>query len=318
MRRITLILSDLYVPDEVGAKDSRHALPMTSELPALEWLLRFSDSPEFIGDWRRWISAQPPVGGRALESKWLATPVALEARLDHVRLLDRGLLRLDGSERASCCEEFARAFGPQYQLHDLGERGFSLSGISPTAATVADPARLLGSEIGPAFPGREAIELRRLWTEIEMWLHGAAFNAERERAAKRRVSAFWLWRAEFPQVFPERIADSANVAYYGRDPIVEILARGAGETARDAPGHWAQIDSRAPDVVVEFAALTGAPQESLEALDANWFAPAKSALESGAIRELDLVANDRRFRIRARPQWKFWRRRQPWLASLGS
>ena len=73
-----------------------------------------------------------------------------------------------------------------------------------------------------------------------------------------------------------------------------------------------------PHVVVEFAALTGEPHESLEALDANWFATVKSALAAGDIREVDLVANDRRFRIGARPQWKFWRRRHPWLARLGS
>ena len=30
------------------------------------------------------------IDGRDLDSTWLATPVALEARLDHVRLLDRG------------------------------------------------------------------------------------------------------------------------------------------------------------------------------------------------------------------------------------
>jgi hypothetical protein len=70
--------------------------------------------------------------------------------------------------------------------------------------------------------------------------------------------------------------------------------------------------------VVEFAPLTGASHESLEALDLNWFAPAKSALVTGDIQELDLIANDRCFRIRARGHWKFWRRRRPWLASLAS
>ena len=86
-------------------------VPTTRDLPNLEWLLRFAESPERIGDWRPWlleqtvpalrsarlsrISAYERIDGRDLGSTWLATPVALEARLDHVRLLDRGLLRLD-------------------------------------------------------------------------------------------------------------------------------------------------------------------------------------------------------------------------------
>ncbi|HEU5138237.1 MAG TPA: hypothetical protein VFU13_24035, partial [Steroidobacteraceae bacterium] len=88
--------------------------------------------------------------------------------------------------------------------------------------------------------------------------------------------------------------------------------------ARGAPKQFAHIDAVAAHVVVEFAALTGGPQESLDALDANWFGPAKAALVTGDIGELDLVANDRRFQIGARPQWKFWRRRRSWLASLGA
>jgi hypothetical protein len=185
--------------------------------------------------------------------------------------------------------------------------------------STVDPARLLGTEIGPAMPKRAAGELRRLWTEIEMWLHGAAFNTARERAGSRRVSALWLWgaaSAPSPRGHVEPWHSAA--AFYGGDPMIAALNRHPGGRARGAPAQWAHIDSDAPHVVVEFAALTGGPHESLEALDTHWFAPVKSALVTGGIREVDLVANDRRFRIGPRPQWKFWRRRRPWLASFAS
>jgi len=333
MRRLTLILSDLYLPEEAEPGAS---LPATRDLPHLEWLLRFADLPERIGDWRRWLLEQTPPGFNSLsvagisaykciddadvQSTWLATPVALEARLDHVRLLDRGLLRLDESERATCSEEFSRTFGPTYQLRDGGERALFLSGLPAGAVRTIDPARLLGNEIGPSLPGREAFELRRLWAEIEMWLHGAAFNSVRERAGRQRVSALWIWGAEpLPggRVQEGLVAD----AYIGGDPLIAALnrmGRGGHGRARAVPMHLAEVEPEETQVVVEFATLTGASHESLEALDSNWFAPAKSALVTGDIREVDLVANDRRFRIRSRPQWKFWRRRRPWLASLGS
>ena len=196
MRRLTLILSDLYLPDETAAG----VVPQIDAMPELEWLLRFAHAPVRIGDWRRWLLNQvggqlveiplavicghEKVSGSALETAWLATPVALEARLDHGRLVDRGLLYLQPSECTVWCNEFNRVFAPQYQLHELGERAFILSGLPPVATPIADPARLLGAEIGPALPGPEAPELRRLWTEIEMWLHGSALNSERERAGQ--------------------------------------------------------------------------------------------------------------------------------------
>ncbi|HEY6124817.1 MAG TPA: hypothetical protein VIV63_09205, partial [Steroidobacteraceae bacterium] len=302
MRRLTLILSDLYLPEET---ERGAAVPAARDLPNLEWLMRFAGSPHRIGDWRAWLMAQTAPGfgsfplavncayGRIddglLDSTWLATPVALEARLDHVRLLDRGLLRLEEAERASCREEFARVFGPKVLLHEGGERGFFLSGLPAAGVNTVDPARLLGTEIGPAMPGREAGELRRLWTEIEMWLHGAAFNTQRERARKPRVSALWLWGARSTPETRGRVeAWRASAAYFGGDPLIAALARCDSHRARGVPKQWAHLDAAEPHVVVEFAALTGGPHESLEALDANWFAPAKAALATGDLAELDL------------------------------
>jgi len=151
-----------------------------------------------------------------------------------------------------------------------------------------------------------------------MWLHGATFNTARERAGRRRVSALWMWNAEFPQIVPVRAAVRSDVVCYGRDPMIEALMREAGENARDAPGHWAQIDMQVPHVVVEFAALTGGSHETLEALDTNWFAPVRTALMNGNLREFAVIANDRRFRIGARSRHRFWRRHRPWLARLGT
>jgi hypothetical protein len=152
-----------------------------------------------------------------------------------------------------------------------------------------------------------------------MWLHGAAFNTTRERAGKRRVSALWLWgAASAPAARGQVEPGQADVSYYGGDPMIAELRRIAGGGARGVPKQWTQLDRSAPHVVMEFAALTGGPHESLEALDANWFAPAKAALKSGQLREFDLLANDRRFSTGARPDWRIWRRRHPWLTRLGS
>jgi hypothetical protein len=327
MRRLTLILSDLYLPAE---RQPGGEFPQTDELPELSWLLSHASRPEHIGDWRRWllwqvggqlveipqaaICAYERLSGAKAETAWLATPVSLEARLDHVRMMDRGLLHLDADERTAWCAEFNRTFGPEYSLHDCGERAFVLSGLNGSA-TVPDPARLLGDEIGPSLPGAATPELRRLWAEIEMWLHGSALNDARERARKRRISALWLWgRTADPR--GSRGTDQRDLEIYGGDPLITGLSRMRQAPLRGVPNALAQIEGSRQHVIAEFAVLTGPPQESLAAVDSGWFAAARHALENGALASLDIVVNDSCFRISPRARWRIWRRRRGWLEIL--
>jgi hypothetical protein len=329
MRRLSLILSDLYLPEDAVRGRS---FPDAIELPGFEWLLRFAAHARHIGDWRSWALAELgadhlahlPVAhvcglGRldsaAASRAWLATPVHLEARLDHVRLSDRGLLRLEASERQTWIVEFARAFGPEYSLHEAGERSFLLSGAAATRVASVDPARLLDSDIGRALPtGPAAGELRRLGTEIEMWLHAAPPNLARERARVRRVSALWLWGGG--------VADGAAAAagparevkalVHGGDPFLSAL-----RVPVMAPRTFGSLDRDATRWIVELSPMAGPSTESLARLETDWFAPARAALSDGSLDVLDIVANDRWFKVPARPAWRIWRRKTPWLAQLG-
>jgi len=88
MQRLTLILSDLYLPEGNAGGEA----PRIHDLPALSGLLRVAGGPEHIGDWRTWLLRE--IGGRTtelppataaaagrvsdaeLETAWLATPDA--------------------------------------------------------------------------------------------------------------------------------------------------------------------------------------------------------------------------------------------------
>jgi len=242
--------------------------------------------------------------------------------------VDRGLLRIAAAERAAWCAEFATVFAPQYSLHDAGERGFLLTGIAPQEIQSQDPARLLDSDIGPGLPrGPEAAEVRRLVAEIEMWLHRATLNTRREQARERRVSAFWLWGGGLERpaaILPVAAESPTGVHFHGGDPFVAAMARSLSQANRQelrcaaAPASFRDLDQNATHAVVELAPLTGAAQEALHSLDAQWFAAVRVALSNGSLAACDVIANDRWFRIRARPSWKFWRRRVSWLQRLGS
>jgi hypothetical protein len=341
MRRLTLILSDLYLPEDAAGG----AIPAALELPSLDWLLRFANRAQRISDWRSWLSADlgalrlarlpvaqvcalgllPPA---AASSAWLATPVHLEARLDHVRLSDRGLLHVDPEERTSWRAEFAQIFGPQYALHDGGDRAFLLTGAAQATTVSVDPARLLDADIGDALPPSPAAkELRRLATEIEMWLHGARLNVTRDQSRARRVSALWLWGGGAGDATQALGPDdhALDVLHmHGRDPYLLALAHLARQfgcivqqrLVNAAPRSFAELTDLAGRTVVELAPMSGPISESLAALEASWFAPMQAALSAGSLDRVDLVANDRWFDIAARPSWRIWRRRNPWLAQL--
>src|SRR4051812_30273838 len=219
MRRLTLILSDLYVPEESDHPDAA-ALPAAEALsmPSFEWLLRFASAHDSVADWRTWLVSTlgldhlrdvPPaqVAARASLSRdlathaWFATPVAFELHINHVRLDPRGLLRVEPEEGAQWCEAFARDFGTDYALHYAGTRGFLLTGLRSAGGPTLDPARLLGADVTPGL--RRAgdlvrLELARAATEFEFWLHAAPLNAARDVERRPRISSLWLWGGGSP------------------------------------------------------------------------------------------------------------------------
>jgi hypothetical protein len=336
MSRLTLILSDLYLPAEA----EKAALPTTLDLPHLGWLLRFADTASRIEGWRGWLACElraraladlPPAAVCALAADlppsgaWLATPVHLEARLDHVRLVDRGLLRMLIEQRATCRDDFAQVFGPALALHDAGECGFILTGGPAGAVHTLDPARRLDADVGTSLPSGDASagELRRLSTEIEMWLHSARANESRDRAKQRRVSALWLWGGGQPLIATRgpRRSELETVILRGSDPYLLALAELgphsgflAQTPVEPAPAIFTPFVN---DAFVEFAPMSGPRPESLVTLETQWFAPARAALQRGDLESLTIVANDRVFTLRQRSGWKFWRRSLPWIESMG-
>lgn len=330
MRRLTLILSDLYLPAD-AAKES---FPATLPLPALEWLLRFADRVQAIDDWRRWLARDLGAIGLAdlplahldalaaqasPRGAWRATPVSLEARLDHVRLQDRGLLRLSPEQGLSLSSEFLATFGPGHRLRVGPGLHLLLEGGPDADIRTVDPARWLDADIGGALPAgsRAAGDLRRLGAEIEMWLPGTRTNAQRALAGQRSITALWLWGGGVAAAATPVPAPPEPVHLHGEDAMLSVLAgRVSGEPVRPVPRHFADLEDRAP-AWLQFAPMSGAPDESLERLEANWFAPVRAALTRGDLAVVRIVANDRVFQVSARARWRFWRGRRGWLESLG-
>jgi hypothetical protein len=328
MRRLTLILSDLHLP----ADAVRESFPTTLELPALQSLLRVADSPTRVGDWRAWLARElgapefaerPPahlpafLAGIEPAGAWLATPVRLEARLDHVRLSDRGLLHLPLDQLVELAQEFSANFGPEQLIAGGNEHSLLLKGGPATDARTIDPARLLDADIGAALPqGEGANELRRLSAEIEMWLPGSRINATRGRAGLRKITALWLWGGGVGRQASPAEAVTRDVQLFGNDfYLVALGLLRSKDFIYRVPAALEGLGEYS-DAFVALAPMSGPAGQSLAELDAKWFAPLGTALSKGAVDSLRVVANDKLFEVRSRSGWKFWRRRRTWLESL--
>lgn len=339
MRRLTLILSDVYLPDEsdqtgagAGGLPPGETLPM----PSLERLLRFASARDIAGDWRAALLSElalehlrglPPaqVAARGRLSAdlagqaWFATPLLLDLHINHVRLNARGLLRVGREEGAKWCADFNRDFGVDYALHYAGPRGFFLTGLKSAGGPTLDPARLLGADVTPGLrrPGDLVrLELARAATEFEFWLHASPLNAVREAERRARISSLWLWGGGAPVAVGGAPVLSRAPRFFGEDLFLGGVARDLGGTAFPAPAGFDALPPDADDVVVELMPMSGTADESLAKLESRWFAPLRAALARGALDRVDLHANDRHWRIDRGNDWKFWRRRQGWRAAL--
>jgi hypothetical protein len=331
MRRLTLILSDLYLAPEAEARPAE-----TLPLPQLEWLLSLAGYRQIVPDWR-WtlllesgrldkagltlasMAAQGKLPDQLANTSWLLTPVSLEARLDHVRLNAQGLLSLAAEERAAWCEAFNQAFGPELSLHDAGSRAFLLTGLPRVTVVTKDPASLLGCDIAPGLPsGPDAGVLRRLGAEIEMWAHGHALNRDRERRRQLPLSGMWFWGGQgLPMADARAALPAPEMIFAGEDPCVAGLSRLVnGSDPEPIPTSLGDWQADVEQGVVVLAPMTTAGQ-SLAALESRWFEPAKNALTGGRISELQIYANNRFFYIVNNDRIAFWRRRYRWIESLG-
>ncbi len=337
MRRVAIVLADLFVHDEARTA----ATVELPAMPALESLLRFATLRQPRCYWRDWLQstlALPRLSvaatvATALEQcdddAWLATSVSLEAQLNHVRLREQGLLSLGAAEQSALTVDFARIFGPQLTLSAASSRDFLLRGLDVAAVTTIDPARLLGRDIGPSLPrGAAAARLRSFASELELWLHDHAVNRERRTRRVPAISTLWLWGSGARTAAAQRVNSGPSLTItrmFADDAYAISCARLAGLPRVVAPpGSWAALCEYAAaspaeqparsDVVVLWPMTTMAG--GLATLESDWFAPLQAALAAGQLDELLLVVNDRIYDIRRGARWQFWRKRVSWIDRL--
>ena len=346
MHELVIVIPDLYLPRELRGAGGAAGF---GDIPGIEGAARFGARAPLAGGWRAWLPgwigrtelaavapaciaaaaldagtevAPADMPGASVTSWWIARAVHFHAGLTRVHLDQRGLLRLPPAEQATLAADFARTFGSSnYTLAPLPSGEFLLStpGLAPLAT--AEPGRCVGAELAELIPaGQAAAPLRRLLSEIEMWLHAQPLNEARRVRGEVPVTALWPWGASGRIVRPQHRAPPELPLAFGRDAWLEGLWRLQGAACRSPPQHLEEVlaaGARSAVLIVEVGGELADGRTvaaALSRLDARFVAPALQALRPGTLGAVTVIINDVRARLQRGAVRRFWRRP---LAGLG-
>lgn len=222
----------------------------------------------------------------------LAAPVHMVAGISRVHLPPGGRLVLEPLEEQAWCAAFNQEFGSgSVKLH-IGAPGGGWLLQAPFApgARDAGPDALAGEALArkPAADENERL-LRRLGTEVEMWLAAHEMNREREARHVPVLNAIWFWDGGTAQAVPPVPAVTHVASNVPGDAWLAGLARHAGTRVAQAAG-WRDLDPAVaaeadadPTCVIVLAAGQGLAEEGFwESAEENWFVPLAARLPAAA------------------------------------
>jgi hypothetical protein len=285
---------------------SRCAEPSRSAL--LERLLARAGAFRPVGDWRadafRLLAPQtasvPAIAAAALcadcgavDAAWvcLATPVHYVAEMTSVRMSQDGILSMTPAAAEALAMHFNQVWnGSGMRLIAGGSARLYCIFEQTLHVTTRDPQDVLNRHIEEYLPaGADAPRLRRLMSEIEMWLFEHEANSSRARSNLPRMSGLWLWGGGTP---------------LGSLPIIQ------GWTAGDDVFFSAFKGEKSHSGVIAASHVPGS--DGWNDVESRWLRAAVAQLRAGILTRIELSADDRCFTVNAHAIRRFWRRSKPW------
>ncbi len=239
----------------------------------------------------------------------LATPVHLVAGMTHVRLGPNGIQRIDLGEAQALARDFDRLMGGAGMRLHAGLHGqlFCLCD-RPLLAATYDPQAAMDHDLWEFLPnGADGPRLRRLMSELELWLFDHPVNRSRGTRGLPVITGLWLWGGG-PAVSALPALDGWTAGY---DPLFGAYATRSEYPADVFPaGGESFAGAELSAGVVVLQSYPG----SADWADAErrWLLPAVTALSRGRLSMLTLSAANRCFTLRPASLWRLWRRRRPW------
>ena len=241
--------------------------------------------------------------GGPMAGEWVcvATPVHFLAGMTSVTMPDGGTLDVSRSDIEVLAVDFNRVFGGGGVRLRVARSGVLLCAFDEALqVTTHDPEDVVGRDVFSFQPeGTGARRLRRLMSEIEMWLFDHDVNRTRAAHALPPITGLWLWGggsmlSAMPAVHGWTAGEDPLFAAFFVETEFPSEASCGVVVCTECPGSAAWID-----------------------VERRWLAPTIASLQSGRIDRLELSAGRQCFTIGKGFGRRFWCRPRPWWESFG-
>lgn len=252
---------------------------------------------------------------------WLrADPVHLSLDRDRLVLADARKLEITPEEAARLVAEIMEVFASDgWLLKAPHPARWYLKPAHAPKLTTSALSRVVGCDIHDFLPrGPDDKAWHAILNEIQILLHTAAVNVEREKTGKLPINSLWFWGSgRLP-----RIAPVAWSRVWSNEPVSLSLAKLSGTPAARLPDGYADWRRQAEAGGEHLAVLdamhdatlyndAGRWREILHKLETQWMEPLLRDLKSGAIGRVSLLTDTgASFTLTSQQARRWWRRRR--------
>jgi len=253
---------------------------------------------------------------------WLrADPVHLSLERDRLVLAEANTLNITPDETGRLVSEIMEVFAADGWLlkAPCPERWYLKPARVPEITTTP-LSQVVGKDVHAFLPrGADAKRWHTTMNEVQILLHAAAVNSEREQHGKPPINSLWFWGGgRLP-----RIKTASWSRVWSNEPISLSLARLSGTETENVPDGfeaWRDQTAMPGEYLVMLEAADNANmhgnaarwREAIDGLERIWIAPLWQALKAGQLARVTLVTDTGvRFTLDARQTRRWWRRRHP-------
>jgi len=253
---------------------------------------------------------------------WLrADPVHLSLERDSLVLANASRLDVTPEEAGRLVAEIMEVFKADgWVLKAPRPDRWYLKPVQTQKITTTPLSEVVGRDIHPYLPqGQDGKAWHTTLNEIQILLHTATANVEREQNGKLPINSLWFWGGgTLPRIKPV-----SWTQVWSAEPLSLALARLSGTHSENPPSGfeaWMQQATKAGDHLVvlhevQDAVLSDDPQEwkaAMEGIDRAWMSPLLATLKKGGLGSAALLTDaGLGFSITPRLARRWWRRRRP-------
>lgn len=256
---------------------------------------------------------------------WLrADPVHLSVDRDRLILVDAQKLDITQNEANRLIADVMEVFAADgWLLKAPHPARWYLKALRQPGVTTTPLSQVVGRDIHSFLPrGAEDKSWHTILNEIQILLHTAGVNVEREQGGKLPINSLWFWGGgRLPRIKPV-----SWTQVWSDEPVTQSLAKLSGTPVDKLPrvyAAWRERAGEGGEHLVVFEEIHAAVlyddvdrwNASVQKIEKDWIEPLLRDLKSGAIDRLTLYTeNGPGFSIESRHARRWWRLRRP-LAS---